>query len=113
MGKTYPYDTLGTTLAEEYNGNERRRVYLKERLGYTEIGEFSVGVLTEAIYNAPTHLHSVHLRGSSQTQIAIEYFTKGNELLSEFMDELDRRGIAYGYLNSMTGKYVAYRPARR
>lgn len=112
MSRSYPYDTLGTTLVQEYNGDERRRVYLKKRLGYVEVGEFTVGILTQAVYNTPAHLHSVHLRGSAGVQIAIEYFSKGNGLLSEFMDELDRKGVAYGYLNSVAGEYVSYRPAR-
>lgn len=111
MHRNYPYDTLGTTLAQEYNDGERRRVFLKKRAGYIEVGEFSVGVLTRAIYNAPTHLHSVHLRGSSGPKIAIEYFAKGKTLLSEFMDELDRRQISYGYFNSTPGQNVSYRPS--
>ncbi len=109
--RTYPYDVLGHTLLREDDGGERRRVYKVKRKGYVEVGEFTVGELTLGIYGAKTHLHSVHVDEGPALQIAEAFFAGGDKYLADYMDELDERGIAYGYLNCMPGQYVSFRPA--
>ena len=110
--RTYPYDDLGYTLLQEDDGGERRRVYRIQRKGYVEVGEFTVGDLTQSIYGTKTHLHSVHVDEAPALQLAEDYFADGDKFLADYMDELDERGIAYGYLNCMPGKYVSFRPAK-
>lgn len=108
--RTYPYDELGYTLLKEDDGSERRRVYKVQRKGYVEVGEFTAGDLTLGIYGATTHLHSVHVDERPALQLAEVYFADGDKFLADYMDELDERGIPYGYLNCMSGKYVTFRP---
>ena len=112
MTKTYPQETLGTTLLDITHANERRRVYAHGRAGYLEVGEFTQGPLTQALYEWPVHLHSIHLSADFPLEDVRQYFCLGEPYLADYMDELDTRHIPYGYLNSVMNKYVSFRPAK-
>lgn len=112
MERTYPQETLGTTLVEQDLGSEWRRVYLVERERRTEVGELSKGDITQATYGAPVHLHCVHLYEPAAVEFARAFFAQGDLYLADLMDALDERDLPYGYLNNEPGKFVSYRPAR-
>ena len=111
MRRTYPQEAVGETLIEVHEDDERRRVFLRHRRSYLEVGEFSRGALTEETYDAPVHYHCVQLEPSLETN-AKAFFSRDEPMLTDYMDELDREGVSYGYLNDMAGRYVSYRPAR-
>ncbi len=109
--KEYPQETLGTTLLNDVVEGEYRRVYAVARKGFLEVGEFTKGPLTEALYNAQVHLHTIQIYHESAIKELKVFFAGGCPYLADYMDDLDARGIPYGYMNSMVGKYVSYRPA--
>lgn len=109
--KEYPQETLGTTLLNDIVEGEYRRVYAVTRKGFLEVGEFTKGPLTEALYNAQVHLHTIQIYHESAIKELKAFFAGGCPYLADYMDDLDARGIPYGYMNSMVGKYVSYRPA--
>lgn len=113
MSLTFPQEVAGRTLLEVSSGDEKRRVFSRSHKTYHEVGEITRGALTQEIYNAPEHHHSVHLRDGSAVEYAQRFFDHGEPFLIDLMDKFDEKGISYGYLNSVMGKHVAYRPARR
>lgn len=110
MEKKYPQEYVGTTLLEVESAGEYRRVFMRPKLDCYEVGEFTKGPLTQSIYNAPAHLHCIHVQDCNQDELQA-FFGGGEPMLSDLMDELDTQGVPYGYLNSMMGQYVSYRPA--
>ncbi len=110
MTTTYPQETVGTTLVLVVSKGEYRRVYLRERTAGIEVVEFTKGPLTQELYDAPTHHHSIKLQGDALAGYVKSFFRKGNLFLVDLMDEFDKLNIPYGYLNNMEGQYVTYRP---
>ena len=128
----YPQESAGVTLLSCEHGGERRRVFVRRRGTRLEVGEFTRGQLTSELYDAPAHHHCIQLGASASGLLAQtlselqgmpkeqgiadllrSYFVHDEKFLSDLMDLLDSRSVPYGYLNSMMGKYVAYRPERR
>lgn len=120
-----------TSLLESESSGEFRRVYVRHRKEGLEVGEFTRGPLTEAIYGGPTHSHCTFIVGvSMQSLVNVLVFTlgvpgerdvdhllalffKGGEpFLADLMDLLDKERVSYDYLNSVEGGHVSYRPAR-
>ncbi len=113
MAESYPQETIGTTLLSTSSGGEYRRVYMRTRPAGIELGEFTKGPLTQEYYGAPTHHHSVQLQGDALAGYIKSYFKNKDIFLADFMDVLDSQHITYGYVNSMQGEYVTYRPRNR
>lgn len=110
----YPLESVGTTLLDTTEDGERRRVYMRERAGGIEVGELSYGPLTQAIFDAEERHHCVHLPCEERAVVEKVLETMGEGLcLVDLMDELDARDVPYGYLNSIAGQCVSYRPARK
>lgn len=131
MTGSYPQETVGITLFEDYAIDERRRVFMRHHMNRLEVGEFTRGNLTEGIYGEQTHFHCLHLDDEAQrlcaARLALEvsdgdegalgaflhnYFD-ASRTLADLMDELDRLGVAYGYLNVRDGGHIRYRPPSR
>lgn len=112
MADKYPQFEVGTTLVWSECGDERRRVYLRQRGPVVEVGEVTSGTCTQNVYGSPAHLHCLHLRDLGAVRHAREFFAEGEPYLVDYMDELDARGDAYGYMSTLVGQYVCYRPAR-
>ena len=129
---TYPQESVGVTLLSCEHGGERRRVFVRRRGTRLEVGEFTRGPLTCELYDAPAHHHCIQLGASASGALAQTlselqgipkeqgiadllraYFAHGEKFLADLMDLLDGESVPYGYLNSMMGKYVAYRPEHR
>lgn len=113
MKSSYPQENMGVTLLDVTYAKERRRVYVQNRMGYLEVGEFTRGPLTQKLYGWPVHLHCMHLPSNFPIEELQEFFLLGEPFLADYMDELDAKGVPYGYLNSVTSKYVSYRPPSR
>lgn len=109
---TYPQQTLGTTLLATTSGTEDRRVYLCKRVGYVEVGELTLGTLTRDLYDAPAHLHCIHLDDEDVPRDLSSFFSSNDLYLVDLMDALDERGVPYGYLSNEGGRHITYRPAR-
>lgn len=131
MQHTYPQETIGTTLVDVTEQLEHRRVYTRKHAEQLEVGELTRGPLTQQCFDAPAHVHCVHLSPRAQQacaqalrnlmggpqRLGIEgllglYFSDGARMLTQLMDDLDAWGIAYGYLNIHVGSHVSYRPVR-
>ena len=129
---TYPQESAGVTLLSCEHGGERRRVFVRRRGTRLEVGEFTRGPLTCELYDAPVHHHCIQLGASASRLLAQRlserqripkeqgiadllraYFAQDEKFLTDLMDLLDSQSVPYGYLNSMMGKCVAYRPERR
>lgn len=110
MTCTYPQESIGTTLVHNVSAGEYRRVYVRNRPAGLEVCEFTKGPLTEEMYDAPTHLHSMQLQGDALAGYVKSFFLKNDLFLADLMDEFDKLNIPYGYLNTMEGEYVTYRP---
>ncbi len=129
---TYPQESAGVTLLSCEHGGERRRVFARRRGTRLEIGEFTRGPLTSELYDAPAHHHCIQLSVSASRlmvralsewlgmymdsgveDLLRAYFVRDEMFLTDLMDLLDECSVPYGYLNSMMGKYVAYRPECR
>ncbi len=124
MVAAYPLESVGTTLLDEVEGEDHRRMYVRMRRGTTEVGEQSCGPLTQMVFDAEEQHHSVYLSLESRAKLAASLGGTSVDLekalarrvsneglfLTDLMDELDGRGIPYGYLNSVSGKYVWCRP---
>ncbi len=113
MTTTYPQETLGTTLLDTTSNGERRRVYLRLMGPLVEVGEFTSGPLTQELYHAPAHIHSIHLRNEGTLDEPQAFFLEDEPFLADYMDHLDDLNVPYGYMNTMMGRYVSYRPAAR
>ena len=111
MERTYPQETMGITLYIECTNTDLRRIYLKRRASYVEVGEFSKGVVAQEVFGVPAHVHCVQLRCATTEGLCKDYFANGGTDLAGLMDVLDERGIDYGYLNNVGNSYVSYRPA--
>ena len=104
----YPLLHVGTTLVDTTEDGERRRMYVRERAGGVEVGELSCGPLTQAVFDAQERHHCVHLSQEARGVVDEVVGSMGEDLcLADLMDELDVRGIAYGYLNSVAGQCVS------
>ncbi len=126
MGSRDLQDAVGSTLCDVEHGGERRRMYVRMRRGTTEVGEVSCGPLTRMVFDAEEQRHCVHLSRESRAKLAARlggasagleqalarHVSSEGLFLADLMDELDGWGIPYGYLCSVTGKCVSYRPAR-
>ena len=112
MTSTYPQETVGTTLLCVTHYGEYRRVYMRKRKGYLEVGELTQGIVTQEVYQSDAHLHAIHLPLEFPEEYLLDFFKEDEPFLADYMDALDAKGIAYGYLNSEANKYVCYRPAR-
>ena len=112
MTSTYPQETVGTTLLCISDNGEYRRVYMRKRKGYMEVGELTRGIVTQEIYQSDAHLHAIHLPLDFPEEDLVEFFKEGEPFLADYMDALDEEGITYGYLNNEENKYVCFRPAR-
>ena len=129
---TYPQESAGVTLLSCEHGGERRRVFARRRGTRLEVGEFTRGPLTRELYDAPAHHHCIQLSASASRLLTrtlserlempeeqgVEdllraFFSRDERFLSDLMDLLDNRSVPYGYLNSMMGKFVSYRPECR
>ena len=110
MIRTYPQEFVGETLIEARDADESRRVFLRCRSDYVEVGEFSRGTLTQEAYGTPVHFHCVQVAPVHEAH-ARAFFSHETLMLADYMDRLDGEGIPYGYLNDIAGKYVSYRPA--
>ena len=129
---TYPQESAGVTLLSCEHGGERRRVFARRRGTRLEVGEFTRGPLTSELYDAPAHHHCIQLSASASRRLTrtlfewlgapgeqgVEdllraFFVRDERFLTDLMDLLDSRCVPYGYLNSMMGKYVSYRPECR
>ena len=129
---TYPQESAGVTLLSCEHGGERRRVFVRRRGTRLEVGEFTRGPLTYELYDAPAHHHCIQLGAPASRLLAQRlserqgvpreqgiadllraYFVRDERFLADLMDLLDSQSVPYGYLNSMMGKYVAYRPEHR
>lgn len=113
MVRTYPQETLGTTLLDVTHNNEKRRVYMRSRAGYLEVGEFTRGHLSQVAYEWPVHLHCIHLPADYSPDDLRRYFSLDEPYLADLMDDLDSKHVSYGYLNSVANRYVSFRPARQ
>ncbi|MDO4806934.1 MAG: hypothetical protein Q4A07_06775 [Coriobacteriales bacterium] len=110
MEQKCAFETLGTTLVEDRVGKEYRRVFMVDRKYALDVGEYSYGPQTQLAYESLTHHHVVHLTNRGLAELVESCFAAGAEYLTDLMDELDAKGIPYGYLNTIPGKYVAFRP---
>lgn len=130
--QSYPQESAGVTLLSCGHGGERRRVFVRRRGTRLEVGEFTRGPLTRELYDAPAHHHCIQLGASASgalVQVLSElqdipkeqgiadllraFFARDERFLADLMDLLDGESVPYGYLNSMMGKYVSYRPEHR
>ena len=111
MKRTYPQETMGITLYVEHSDSDLRRIYLKRRIAYVEVGEFSKGYAAQEVFGVPAHVHCVQLHSKEGEELCKQYFASGGTELAGLMDKLDAHGIAYGYLNNVGNSYVSYRPA--
>ena len=110
MEKAYPQETIGVTLVLQEDRGELRRVFMRWRSDFLEVGEFSKGPVTDGVYGSPVHLHCAQLRGVQAEALAQGFFLGGSAFLADFLDELDRLGVPYGYLSTVLGDSVAFRP---
>lgn len=108
----YPQETMGTTLVSVNEGDEWRRVFVRAQRAWLEVGEFTKGLLTRAVYDAPVHYHCVQLCDMGQKTLAEEFFAHDDRQLGDFMDALDEKNVPYGYLDVQAGHRITYRPAR-
>lgn len=112
MVQNHPFETLGTTMVEEHVGREYRRVFLADRGYVLDVGEYTRGPLTQQTYGTPTHHHVVQIARRDLAGLVESCFNGGEGYLADLMDELDAKDIPYGYLNTIPGRYVAYRSHR-
>lgn len=110
MNRVYPQETIGTTLLQQSEFSERRRVFVNRRNNYIEVGEFTKGPHTQEFYGAPCHYHAVHVFVEDAVELARKFFTRDDACLADYMDILEAQKISYGYLSNEPGKLVAYRP---
>lgn len=112
MLQGHPLESLGATMVEEDAGEEYRRVFLADRGYVLDVGEYTCGPQTQRTYGMQTHHHVVQLASRDLIELVEACFKGGEGYLVDLMDELDAKGIPYGYLNTIPGKYVAYRSHR-
>lgn len=111
MASSYPQETLGTTLLSVDHEGESRRVFVVERRGYIEVGEFTRGPLTRELYDDPAHYHAIHVDVDAPV-LYKGFFMEGEPFLADLMDAYDAQGVSYGYLNTTANHHASFRPPR-
>ena len=107
---SYPQETMGTTLVIAMNGDEWRRVFLRERGGLLEVGEFTRGPITRFYYDAPVHYHCTYVPGLHLKACVKEFFEEDSDReLLDLIDRLNDLGISVGYVDVQMGKFARYR----
>lgn len=108
---------------------EKRRVFVERgAMGQLRIREVSEGVLTRALFGGGTRFHEVRVDADEAVRLGWElgtsdvpedlvaalmgFFGSSGRFLSDLMDVMDARDIAYGYLSCVPDEGVWYRAAR-